>query len=94
MIFALNPSELGTTNVTNHTINTRDHHPIQQPPRHMPFALREQVVKVVKMLEHVTVPSASPWASPVIVVCKKDWGVYFRIDYRQLKGVTKTLSHG
>lgn len=90
MMFALDPSELGTTNVTNHTINT---HPIQQPPRHMPFTHREQVVKVVKMLESVTVPSASPWASSVVVVCKKDWGVHFHIDYSQLKGVTKTLSH-
>ena len=90
-VFALDPSELGTTDVTEHIINTAGHPPIRQPPRRMPFALRGHVDKLVKeMLEQqVIVPSASPWASPVVLVRKKDGGVRFCVDYRKLNSETK-----
>ena len=78
-VFALDPSELGTNNVTNHTTNKGGHRPIRLPPRCMPFALRGQVDNVIKgMLEQrAIVPSASPWASPVVLVRKKDGGMCF-----------------
>lgn len=87
----MEPSELGSTDWVKHTIRTGDHPPIQQPPRCIPFALREKVENMVgEMLEQgVIQPSQSPWASPVVLVAKKDGSTHFCIDYRRLNAVTK-----
>ncbi len=42
-VFALDPHELGTTDLVTHVIDTSDCSPIKQPPRRIPFALREKV---------------------------------------------------
>ena len=90
-IFALEPSELGTSSVIQHSINTGDHPPIRQPLRRMPFTLRPQVDKLVQemLTQGVIQPSSSPWASPVVLVRKKDGTMRFCVDYRRLNGVTK-----
>ena len=90
-LFAISPSELGHTNLVEHSINTGDHPPIKQPVRRLPFALRHTVEDMVKdMLEQGVVrKSKSPWASPVVLVRKKDESVRFCVDYRKLNAVTK-----
>ena len=74
-----------------HVINTGDHTPIRQQLRRKPFALQCDVDQMVgDMLEQgVIQPSTSPWASPVVLVRKKDGGMRFCIDYRHLNQVTK-----
>lgn len=49
----------------------------------MPFALQSKVEEPVhKMLvQGVIVPSKSPWASPVVLVCKHDGEMCFCVDY-------------
>ena len=90
-LFALDPSELGVTNVVQHTINTGDSTPIRQQARRIPFALRSKVDNMTEeMLEQgIIQPSRSPWASPIVLVAKKDGTTRFCVDYRRLNAVTK-----
>ena len=90
-IFALNPSELGRTDLVRHVINTGDHPPIKQLPHRTPFALRKQTEELIdKMLKDGVIKgSNSPWASPVVLVAKKDGSTRFCIDYRRLNSITK-----
>ena len=61
-LFALDHSELGSTDVVTHSIDTSDHSPIRQQPRRVPFALRGKITEMVDdMLERgVIQPSRSP----------------------------------
>ena len=90
-VFALNPSELGRTNVVEHTINTGESVPLKQPARRIPFALRAKVAEMIEEMkaQRVIKPSTSPWASPIVLVAKKDGSTRFCVDYRRLNTVTK-----
>ena len=45
---------------------------------------------VNEMLEQgVVVPSSSPWASPIVLVAKRDGTTRFCVDYRKLNIITK-----
>lgn len=74
-----------------HSIDTGEHRPIRQPVRRTPFTLRATVDQLVKEMldQKVIEPSSSPWASPIVLVQKKDGGVRFSVDYRKLNGLTK-----
>ena len=80
-VFALDVSELGSTNLVSHTINTGDSLPVRQPVRRTPFALREKMEELIQ--------NNSPWASPVVLVEKKDGRYRFCVDYRHLNAVTR-----
>ena len=56
------------------TIDTGDEHPRRQPARRMPFAVREEVARQLKTMQEngVIRPSNSSWASPAVLVRKKN----------------------
>ena len=89
-VFVLNSSELGSTDIVTHSIDTGDQPPIRQPVRRTSFALRSKVDEMVKemMEQGVVQPSHSPWASPIVLV-KKDGGTRFCVDFRRLNAITK-----
>ena len=42
-VFALDPMEVGRTDLVQHYINTGEHAPVKQPPRRIPFSMRAKV---------------------------------------------------
>ena len=84
-------SELRSTNLVSHTINTGDSFPVRQPVRRIPFALREKMEELIQnmMAQGVIQHSSTSWASPVVLVEKKDDSYCFCIDYRCLNAVTR-----
>ena len=83
-IFALDDSELGRAEGVSHVIDTGGEKPIKQYPRCVPFSLRGKVEEMIKKMEEqgVIQPSHSPWASPIVLVAKKDSSTRFCVDYR------------
>ena len=77
-------SELGKTSVVRHSIDTGDHKPIKQLPYRTPIIRRETIRKMVDEMckQGIVQPSRSPWASPVVLVPKKDGSLRFCVDFR------------
>ena len=90
-VFALDDTELGEAKGVEHVIDTGDSQPMRQLPRRVPFALRKEISRMVQeMLDgDIVQESASPWASPVVLVKKKDGTLRFCVDYRRLNAVTR-----
>ena len=65
---------LGHTEAITHKIDTGSAAPIRQLPRRLPCAYRQETSKqITDMLNQgVIQPSHSPWASPIVLVKKKD----------------------
>ena len=89
--FSLEPGERGETDLVEMEIDTGDASPRRQPVRRMPFAVRREVARQLREMQQSGVirPSSSPWASPVVMVRKKDGSHRFCIDYRALNSITK-----
>ena len=74
-----------------HNIPTSEAAPIRQPVRRISPNQRQEVQQLLnQMLEgEVIEPSASPWASPIVLVRKKDGSTRFCVNYRKLNDVTR-----
>lgn len=59
------------------------------------MAKREEAFKAVEDMHKQSIiePSGSPWASPVVLVKKKDGSTRFCVDYRELNDLTKKDSY-
>lgn len=90
-VFSKNGEDLGLTHLTEHSIETGDSRPFKQPPHRVPAAFAGEDKKAIEKLQRQGVirPSSSPWASPIVLVHKKDGTVRFCTDYRWLNQCTK-----
>ena len=89
-IFALEPMELGKTNMVKHTIRVDNPVPFKEWYRRIPPHQFEEVRKHLQEVEEIGAirRSNSPWASPVVLVRKKDGSLQFCIDLRKLNSRT------
>ena len=90
-ICAQSQTQIGRTDVIKHKIITGDAIPIAQPayrsnPKNLTF-IKDEVARMEK--QGLIRKSASPWASPVVVVGKKGGDLRFCVDYRKLNAVMK-----
>lgn len=81
---------LGRTNVIKHQIITTDQQPIRKRPYKVSSFKNEFIEGQVKELleKKIIQHSISPWASPVVVVGKKDGSMRLCVDYRGLNAKT------
>ena len=91
-VFSTKP---GVTHLAQHRIETRSAKPVRQAPYRLPHAYRETVRKELLEMEEAGViePSTSEWASPIVLVPKKDGTMRMCIDYRRLNGVSEANAY-
>ena len=82
-IFAQNDNDLGLFTATEYTIDTGDAKPIKQQMRRVPLGFADEEEKYLKkMLDSgVIIPSNSEWASPSVLIRKKDGTVRWCTDF-------------
>jgi len=90
-LFSRSESDVGRTKIIQHHIDTGDHRPIKQRPRLLPLSRKEEVQRMIEDMRRTDVieESSSPWASPIVLVKKKDGSTRFCVDYRKLNDVTR-----
>jgi len=89
-IFSTGTFDMGRTSLVEHSIDTDGHRPIRQALRRHPRAHLDEIDKQVDgLLENGLIePAASPWASNIVLVQKKDGSFRLCVDYRRLNSVT------
>ena len=91
-VCAKNQMDIGRTAILKHSINTGDAEPLAQTfyktnPMKKEF-IKKEIEEMLK--KKIIRPSFSPWASPVVIVGKKDGTQRLCVDYRKLNAITKS----
>lgn len=89
--FSMSDHDYGQADAVCHQIPTGDAPPVRERYRRIPPNLYQEVRTLIQgMLEAGVVnKSTSPWASPIVLVRKKDGTLRFCVDYRKLNQVTR-----
>src|SRR3954447_6462071 len=90
-ICASSQLDIGRTNILQHEINTGTQPPIAKQAYKSNPIKKDFIEKEIKEMEQrgLIRKSKSPWASPIVVVDKKDSAKRLYIDYRGLNKITK-----
>ena len=81
----------GRTKSVEHCIELTSDIPVRQKSYPIPYALRKELNSELKEMERMGIirKSSSPYASPIVVVKKKDGSNRICVDYRRLNKITK-----
>lgn len=90
-VFSAHDGDLGCTNLVTHDIPVLDDAPVKQRYRRIPPSEYEAAKEHIhKLLEaQVITESSSPYASPIVLVKKKDGTLRMCVDYRHLNAKTR-----
>lgn len=90
-IFSTHDGDLGCTNLISHDIPLLDETPVTQRYRRVSPSDYEAVKDHINQLLSAQVirESCSPYASPIVLVKKKDGSLRMCVDYRQLNAKTR-----
>lgn len=90
-VFSAFEGDLGCTNLISHEIPVLDDAPVRQRYRRIPPSDYDAVkAHIHQLLESKVVrESSSPYASPIVLVRKKDGSIRLCVDYRQLNRKTR-----
>lgn len=90
-VFSVSESDLGCTNLISHDIPLVDEVPVRQRYRRIPPSDYDLVKSHIHQLLEAQVirESSSPYASPIVLVRKKDGSLRLCVDYRQLNRKTR-----
>ena len=90
-VFSANEGDLGCTNLISHDIPLEDEVPVRQRYRRIrPSEYEAAKAHIHQLLEaQVIRESSSPFASPIVLVKKKDGSLRLCVDYRLLNSKTR-----
>ena len=94
-IFSLDKNEMGCTDAAEHKIELLDEEPFKERFRQIAPPLLDEVQEhLQEMLDGGAIrPSQSAWCNAVVLIWKKDGGLWFCIDFRRLNARTKKDSY-
>ena len=80
----------GKTDVIEHKIELSDDEPVSSRPYHLSYAVRQDLKEEIDDMLKLGIirPSTSPYASPIVIVKKKDGSNRICVDYRKLNKLT------
>ena len=89
-VFSRDEFDVGQCDRVPHKIKTIDDAPVSQPYRRIPPHCLQEVNKLLQRLldQGIITESNSPYASPVVLVKKKNGSIRLCIDYRKLNANT------
>lgn len=90
-VFSAHDADLGCTDLISHDIPLLDNIPVRQRYRRIPPSEYEEVkAHINRLLEAKVIrESSSPYASPIVLVRKKDGSLRMCVDYRLLNSKTR-----
>ena len=89
-VFSLYDGDLGYCNKLKHSIPTTTNKPVYLPHRQIPIQLQSEVRKCLDawLKAGIIRPSKSPYASQVVIVCKKTGEIRLCVDFRKLNAIS------
>ena len=89
-VFSLFDGDLGFCDILKHSIPTTTDKPVYLPHRQIPVQLQSEVRKCLDnwLKQGIICPSKSPYASQVVIVCKKTCEIHLCVDFRKLNAIS------